>query len=648
MMADNHEYFGWVGGILYVDLTTRRIWKEPLDIELAKKFIGGPAIGINILLNLLKPKIHPLSPENVMVFGTGPLVGTGVMGSGKCYLNTKYTMPASRDGEKYFISTSMYGSNRFGQMMKNAGYDHIVITGRSEKPCYLKVIDDDVEICDAQDLWGKDLYTVGDILRQRHPGKTGTCGTWVIGPAGENQVVFALAFTDDFFNAGRYAAAVAGSKNLKAIITLGSKGIRIANPKKHGELDQIKRTECLIHPNYSKFRKFGDHFLGRLLTETRVKVVGCSGGECGCKSVHTLKSGPYEGSWFGGIFVTFPAVVYKELDIPGAKENMDASFKFTEMLSKYGLCGSSIVNVLRYIKVLCRRGLIKSEDMGGLEFKDGDINFYLALLDKITKREDIGAIIAEGWYPMSEKLGVDAASDWEAGVPITKGVDPMVDARVWPSPSQVAGGFSPAFGLGPTVHAKGKQNHSHTYWSREQVPYEMTRKDAELMGITKEEFGRIFTDHDFNTGRMLKYGEDAEDLYNVLGICSTCQHAEKDPIRDVYWLAEVYTATTGNPITPRELLKAGEIACTLEKLINIREGFNREDDKIPPLYIQNTVTPLKTRKGDRYMSDWFGNRLTEADMEKMLDDYYIERGWDVKTGLPTKEKLIELGLDYLI
>ena len=648
-MTDKKEYFGYGGGILYVDLTNRRTWREPLDLELAEKFIGGPGIGLNILFDLLKPKIHPLSTENAMVFGTGPLIGTGILGSSKCYLNTKYAMPASRDGSKYFISTSMFGSNRFGQMMKNAGYDHIVITGRSEKPCYLKVIDDDVEICDASDLWGKDLYTVGDILRQRHSGKKGPCGTWVIGPAGENQVAFALGFADDFFNAGRFAAPVAGSKNLKAIVTMGSKGIRIANPMKHRELNIKKRAECKSHPNYFKFMPFGKGFLGKVLGETLVKYVCCSGGACGCKSIHRINSGPYEGSWIGGIFPSFPALVYMELDIPGGQESLDVGFKFVEMASKYGLCASSILNVFRYIKILCRRGVIKSEDMGGLEFKDGDINFYLTLLDKITKREDIGAIMAEGWYPMSEKLGVDAASDWEAGAPITKGIDPMVDARVWPSLfMKVPNGFSPAMGLGPVLHAKGKQNHSHTYWSRQEVSFEMTKKDAELMGITQEEFNRIFTDHDFNTGIMLKYAEDAEDLYNILGLCDTCAHFSRDPLRDVPWLAEVYTAITGNLITPRELLKAGEIACNLEKMINVREGFNREDDQIPPLYIKNTEIPLKAREGDRYLNDWFGNRLTQADMEKMIDDYYIERGWDVKTGLPTKEKLVELGLDRLI
>lgn len=646
-MAKNQEIYGYGGEILYVDLTNKNIYKKPLDIEYAKKFIGGPGIGLNILFDILKPKIHPLSPDNVMIFGTGPLIGTGIMGSGKCYLNTKYSIPASRDGSKYFISTSMFGSNRFGQMLKNAGYDHVVILGRSEKPCYLKIIDDDVEICDANDIWGKDIYTVGDILRQRHPGKTGTCGTWVIGPAGENQVAYALGFADDFFNAGRFAAAVAGSKNLKAIITLGSKGIKIANPKLHRELDLKKRMECINHPKYSKFMPFGSGFLGKTLNETLIKIECCSGGVCGCKSVHRIEKGPYKGTWIGGIFPAFPALIHMELGIPGLPDDMSPGFKLIEEASKNGLCMNSVVNVFKYITTLCKRGVLTKNDMGGLEYKAGDINFYLALIDKLVRREDIGAIMAEGWYPMSEKLGVDAASDWEAGAPITKGIDPMVDARIWPSLFKAPGGFSPAMGLGPVVHAKGKQNHSATYWSNKEVSYETIKRDVELMGVTPEELNRIFSNHAFNPGRMLKYAEDAEDLYNCLGICDTCEHFENDPLRDVPWLAEVYNAVTGNSISPRELLKVGEIACNLERLINVREGFSKEDDQIPPLYIKNTEIPMKAREGDRYLTDWFGNRITKEDMEKMIDDYYIERGWNINSGVPTREKLIELGLDRI-
>ncbi|MFC1916454.1 aldehyde ferredoxin oxidoreductase N-terminal domain-containing protein, partial [Chloroflexota bacterium] len=226
------EYYGYAGNILHVNLTTGDIRKEPLDISLAPKFIGGPGLGLRLLLDMLKPNIDPHSPENILVFGAGPLVGTLCPGSGKGSLNTKYAIPASKDRKKFFISTTTFGSNRFGSMMKNAGYDNIVITGRAEKPSYLKVTDEDVEICDASNIWGKGIYETGRILREKHRGRVSSCGTWAIGQAGENLVRLALGWTDDLHNAGRFCGSVAGAKNLKAVVTLGQRGVKIAHKQR--------------------------------------------------------------------------------------------------------------------------------------------------------------------------------------------------------------------------------------------------------------------------------------------------------------------------------------------------------------------------------------------------------------------------------
>ena len=115
--------------------------------------------------------------------------------------------------------------------------------------------------------------------------------------------------------------------------------------------------------------------------------------------------------------------------------------------------------------------------------------------------------------------------------------------------------------------------------------------------------------------------------------------------RDMLWLSEAYSAATGFDITPRELLRAGERVFNLEKLLNVRAGFSREDDRIPPVYLQNIEVPLPAREGERYLTDWFGRRLTREDLEGMLDNYYEERGWDIQRGMPTKSKLTELGLE---
>ena len=264
----------------------------------------------------------------------------------------------------------------------------------------------------------------------------------------------------------------------------------------------------------------------------------------------------------------------------------------------------------------------------------------------MVSREGIGDNMAEGWFSLCEKVGVDASTDWEAGYPITKGVDVIVDSRAWPSLLQPATGFCPAMGLAEIFNAKTKHSHSATYWSKAEISFDGVRRDVERMGVTKEELDRIFTNDTFNSARLEKYDGDAEATYNALGICDTSFHHLFDPMRDIPWLSNIYSAVTGFEITPRELLKAGERTWNLERLLNLREGFTGEDDKIPELYLKNTELPLKAYDGDRYLTDWFGNRLNREDLEKMVQDYYEERGWDIQTGAPTREKLIELGLEY--
>jgi len=640
------SYFGYVGNILHVNLTNGRIKKEPLDIELAKKFIGGPGIGLSILHDLLKPGIDPHSPDNVMVFGTGPLLGTPVPGSGKCYLATKYAIPASKNENKFFVSHSVSGSKRFGMMMKNAGYDHVVITGRATKPCYLKVIDDDVEICDAHDIWGKDAYEAGRILRKKHRGRTGPCGTWVIGQAGENLVRPSLGYTDDWSNLGRFAASVAGSKNLKAIVTLGSKGIRVSNLKKFKEVNQRKKQEILDHPQFSYNRSMPSGRQGEILTETLIGERGCSGGICcACKTIHKLKEGKYKGSWFGGTFRTSVFRIQMRLKLKDHEE----SFKLLELMNKNGLCRITAMNMFWFLTNLYERGVLHREDVDGLELKSGNLDCYIALLEKMIKRKGIGDYMANGWQSLCEKVGVDASSDWDAGYPITKGVDVIVDCRVWPSLAGPSTSFCPAMGFSEIINPKTRHSHSHTYWPKETISFAEVKRDVEKMGITEEEMKRVFTENSFNTGRLERYGGDAEYTYDALGICDTAFHEEYDPMRDIPWLSEAYSAVTGFEITPRELLRAGERIWNLEKLLNVREGFTREDDVIPPLYIQNTEKPLHDAyEGDRYLKDWFGNRLSREALEQMVNDFYEERGWDVEKAIPSREKIVDLSLEDFI
>jgi aldehyde:ferredoxin oxidoreductase len=640
------ENYGYAGKILFVDLSNRSIKGEPLDAGIAEKFVGGPGLGHKLLYDSLKPDTDPLSPGNPIVVGIGPLGGTLVPGSGKCALTMKYPIPASKRGKKYFVSNAMGGSRRFGVMMKNAGYDHIVITGRAEKPCYLKITAETVEICDASDIWGKDIHQTNEILIARHGGKTGECGTWTIGQAGENLVAISQATLDNLNSLGRHVGAVLGSKNLKAVVTYGNKGIKVKDSKRFMRAYEKKRNEILSHPHYQPLPLLHGGAVQEMYERTRVSIKACTGCLGACRSTHEAKEGSFKGKKYQGGDFSVSLDFARRLRL----SEYGAMYKLIDLMNRYGLCMLTTLRMIYFVTSMYRRGVISKDDTGGLELRLGDIDSYIGLIEKIVSKQDIGAVMAQGWYVLSETLGVDASDEFRDGCSIVKGIDTLTDSRFWPSH------FASTMGITNIVHSKGKHVHGATYWPRgpdlkkdtywPEVLQSLAdiRRDTEKMGVTKEELGRVFTNGSFNAGRLAKHTQDAEYLYNALGICDCVVHWECDPIRDVPWLSEIYAALTGITISPREFLRAGERIWNLEKLLNVSEGFTREDDQIPSVWLQNIDNPISLRSGEQYLMDWFGNRLTKEDIEKMLDDYYEERGWDVKKGVPTREKLTELGL----
>ena len=265
-------YYGHAGKILIVDLSNRCVIEEQLAPDLAEKLVGGLGIGFKLLYDHLRPDTDPLSPENPMVIGLGPMGGTLVPGSGKCSLTMKYPILASKEKKRYFVSNAMGGSRRFGTMMKNAGFDNIVITGRSERPCYLYVSEERVKIQDAADIWGKDIHQTNAIFGKRHGGKTGKCGIWTIGQAGENLVKISQATLDNLNGLGRNVGAVLGSKNLKAVVTLGKKGIKVKDSKRFMEIYERKKKDICSHPFYQPLPRMHGEVIQKMFEATMINV----------------------------------------------------------------------------------------------------------------------------------------------------------------------------------------------------------------------------------------------------------------------------------------------------------------------------------------------------------------------------------------
>lgn len=216
----------------------------------------------------------------------------------------------------------------------------------------------------------------------------------------------------------------------------------------------------------------------------------------------------------------------------------------------------------------------------------------------------------------------------------------MLSQTVRPKPQHVQQG---------TSFPAGEDIHRDTYWPEYKRSLNDLKRDlVEKTGASREDAERIFTDKDFNFGRLEKHSEDALGVCNSLGTCTSGPSWDWQPMRDIPVLAELYSAATGFEVTPKELKRRGERVWNMEALLNVREGIMAEDYDPPALWLQHTEKPVPVDAGDYYATDWLGRRVTKDDIYRWLDDYYDERGWDIKKRIPTREKLRELGLEEFI
>ena len=657
------DSYGYAGNILLVNLTNDEIRKQKLDTDLAQQFLGGWGINYRLLYDYLKPHTDPFSPDNPIIIGTGVLSGTLAPASSKCTVTMKLPIPTNELENKFIVATAVGGTRRFGAMLKNAGYDHVIITGRAVKPVYLKIIDDDIEICDAKDLWGKkDVYETTAVLAYRHRGKTGEAGTWVIGTAGENLVLASIALVDGIGSMGRWgAASVLGSKNLKAIVTLGTKGIKIADPKRFMRLIEQKRKEIMSHPAFRKgypkpARTGGSHLLQspyppEIEEVTKNASIACMSCIDCCKSSYQIKEGRFVGDTLRGMPLFFMGEQDKarRLKLP----HYGHAMKIADLMNRAGLDAFTGMRMLNFVTRLYERGVISELDTDGLTLRTGDIDAYLQLLEKWIHREGIGNYMAQGWNVICQRFGVDPSTDFDDGTPIARGGDVLHDVRwrrydhvfmlaqtVRPKPQQVQQGASfPA----------GEDIQRNTYWPDYKRSLNDLRRDlVEKTGASDEDAARSSPDKDFNFGRLEKHSEDALGVYNSLGICTSGPSWDWHPMRDIPMLSELYSAATGFEMTPMELKRRGEAVWNMEAILNVREGIMGKDYDPPVLWTQHTEKPVQVDAGDYYATDWLGRRVSKNDIYQWLNDYYNERGWDVKKKIPTREKLTELGLEEFI
>jgi aldehyde:ferredoxin oxidoreductase len=633
---------------VFVDLSTGRVTRELVDAEVDQELIGGCGVGWMLAANHVPARADPFSPENPIIINPGLLVGTLTPGTPKTTVITKFPTIASDDG-RYYVGASTTGGRYFGIALNRAGCHHLVISGKAPSPVYLRVRDEEVELVDAPDLWGKGIEDVGMELVRREGPET---GTMVIGTAGENLVRGSLTIVDRANSLGRGGlGAVMGSKNLKAIAVNGSGDVEVADSKAFFDFAQELRERVYEWPKRTHWIKLGlaagwdtfkhtqypgvwpkdewDELYGeKTRLETVEEVIACNSCILSCRLRWRIKGGEYDGEVGYGSPFSKSATSGMLLGVQDFRKMIHL---VADANSNSGMDFYTTTRIIDFVTKMYEIGRLNKEDTGGLEL-GRDYETYHKLYQMTILREGLGDVLADGWYGLKKAYGLDPQEYWYAG--ICKGMDFIYDAR----PSN----YHPlmmSFFTRPRPHHGG----SHTRTNSRNKSLAEIREQVDAWGLAQDTVDRIFTSApyagQFNVGRYTKHMEDMMRVKNSLGLCAIYAYQGLIFGHD---LARLHNAATGEQVSAGELIRRGERVSNLAKLVNVREGFGREDDRVPEVWFR----PMDSPEGRIEMHDYFNTKvITHEDVEKMLDDYYDERGWDVRSGTPTRAKLKELGLE---
>jgi len=635
------SYFGYTGKVLYIDLGSGSIEEEDLEEELLRTFIGGYGVNNKLIFDLVAPNVEPLSPRNSIVIGAGAFTGLPVPGASKVFVTTKFPINGA-------FATSAAGGN-FSWMLKSNGYDHVVISGRAEHPVYLLIANGSAEIHDARYLWGKDAFTTIDALSKIHR----PCSVIPIGPSGEKLVKISITSIDKLGTIGSGGMpAVMGSKNLKAIVVQpGAYCLKVARPSEFFKLaNRLYRrmqdwnnrngilkyglaptaiqgiNELCIFKNWREVRD--DDFEIKDRTKALEayaglrKPIACPTCPFADREILKVKSTTY-----GKPIVAYVAHLYApRFTAPSAMAQIEQMIRYLDAANRLGLCINELRGVITLVAYLRQEGAISKKRTVNVGL-DEDFESSLALLELIAHRKGIGDILAEGVLAVAMNFGKDLQH-----YPVhIKGRTPVYDPRLRtlgteafeqitnPRGAHAAAGGSPSFTPGRAA--------------------DDFRRHCARMGVPPVAIDRIVGTTWLNPGRLSKYTEDWYSLFSCLGICN---RAWVNRFYDLETIAQLYVAITGLETSPAQIMQSAERAWNLNKILNIRAGFGRREDRAPAAWFQ----ALQGQNRRYVITDYFrGKVLTERDVENFLRDYYEERGWNRQTSVPSRKKLIKLGLE---
>jgi aldehyde:ferredoxin oxidoreductase len=599
---------GYRGKILRINLSTSKSSVESLDGNLARQFIGGAGLGCRLLYDMVDKDTDALGPANPLIFMAGPFCGTLVPTGSKASL-------CARSPYTGLLGYSTFGGH-LGADIKFAGYDGIIITGQAREPCYVLVEDDNVEIKDAKGIWGEDTQVTWNMLKE----ETGyrNAGVARIGIAGENLVKFASVIIDHYRAAGRTGmGAVMGSKKLKALVVKGTDRkipvhddelreytASLNNDKKEdptfvmysdlgtaGFVDMASMMYGSLPAGYYTMSDFDTYNLSgtTMREEILIGKSACYRCPIGCGRRIKIEEGKYATEEFAG----------PELEITGTmgplilNNDLEALAYISKQFDLLGIDFISGGNTIAFAYYLFQEGILTGSDLDGIEPEWGEVESALSLLDKISKREGIGDILAEGSKSFGAEYGVEELAAQVNGLEL-----PQHDPR----------GFS-GMAIGYATSPRGACHMSADMYNVQ-------------MGQQNEALGIVSEDRFANEADLAARQQDFRCVTNSAVICNFYPIKAEE-------LTELLQKVTGWNYTVSDLAMTGERIFTLMRLLNLKLGYSTKNENLPEI----VMTPLEGPT-EGYVPD----------MKAQLATWYNYRGWDPNTGEPSKEKLKILGL----
>lgn len=619
---------GYMGRYLIVNLDKSKIEEFDFDEDSKRKYLGGYGLAAKYIYENQRPNADPLGPENILAIMTGPADGTTIPGGARYCICAKSPLTNS------WGDSNCGGS--FGPRLKMSGFDGIFFKGISTIPVYLLCEDGSASLVPANDLWGKDTYETDDILRQRH-GKNAEAA--IIGGGGEQMRLTANVTNRKGKVAGRSGmGAVMGSKKVKAVIAVGSAKVKIADTDIYNEarkqfIEDIKSDygdaswlryggtptaiESGVDEQDSPIKNWagvtsdmGDYseFKYENIKKYIVKRETCFGCPISCWDRSMLSEGKYALKEPSHIPEYETAAMFGALCL---NSNYESIIKCNDLCNRFGIDTLSTAGTIAFAIECYENGILTKEDTEGLELTWGNHEAIVTLTEKIIEGTGIGKILADGSKKASEiiKKGSEKYAIHIGGREL-----PAHDSRWDPSLALI-------YALEPTPanHCQANQNLGH--------------KDIE----------KVFPGIDFSTcagGNKTKYlGRSQEikilsSLIHTVNSTGMCLFAWG--CTDIRNHAKYLKGITGWDIDVSELLKTGERIMNLRQAFNVREGINQLEFKVPERMLGHP--PLDSGKTEGISLEW----------EEMVSEYLDEMGWDKNSCKPTKEKLLELDLEWVI